>query len=582
MRRSLSVMFSLAALAPLQGQSPLAVLKLVPASAESVELTWRLAESNPRYLKAVTGIGAKDGLVSLEQLAHIGISDLASGTVATASFPEADATSAKPGKKAEKKAGNHSVSYFPIKDSKAFLARVHAKRVGNDWQYEWKSESAKERRYLAFRDGYALVSEQKNLLEAALKSGPGLDAELASLNAWMLEQDTVMLASAASTRRGLASLVDESGKGKTRNPLPSQLLGELGERARKSIHHVALGLKMPAEGGLVMQARAFFTPGSPMAVEAAAHAPLAGHPLGKLPETPFALALGGEWPQSLNAFNRMALQGTKLSEDDRKALTALVSKCQDQVQRMAFTFQAPARSGDPFLQGFCGMVDVKDAKAWMEANRSQITWMGEHMNGAYVYQADCLPELPSFTLEMDLSALAGDKIPSAQMAMVGGLLFGGSRCRISYGLLDDHTVLTVVGGADALKAFLTKVKDGKLLAARPTIQSVDAQLPKGASLAIYLDPKGFQDLVVSVLNSFAPGKTSEIKAIGAVAPLAAVVSMDPAGIQISGLARPESLEAMAQLFASVKSVMAPPAKPSPEGPESEGADVEDQDEDGGE
>ena len=108
----------------LAAQSPVALLKLIPASASSVEFTWRLAESNERYLKATSPLGAKDGLVDLEANGHLTLADLAPGAVAVVRFPDPEEAPAKAKKAAAPKtdpkppAEGWKVLVAPVKSAK--------------------------------------------------------------------------------------------------------------------------------------------------------------------------------------------------------------------------------------------------------------------------------------------------------------------------------------------------------------------------------------------------------------------------------------------------------------------------------
>lgn len=544
------LLFLFAALSPLRAAGPLDVLKLVPASAESVELTWKPAEATARYQAALSFLDKKDEMVDLGKIGHLSLQDLAPGPVAIAKF-EVSAQPRKPKAKVERT--EVSVGIFPLKDAKALLGRVKARKVGTQWTYEWAEAGKKEKRYLALKGEHAFISEDKATLEKALQPGLNLEAEGALLQDWMLRQDSVLLIPEKATLSLLTSTKDSEARPKAKVPMAG-LLDELAAKARTSVHHVAIGLQLPSNGGMLLQARAFFKPGSTWAKEAGTHEAPSSHPLGLLPEGPFALAMGGEWPRALDVFNRMAMEGPWLSGEDRKVFGQMLDRNQAQVQRMAFVFRAP-KPGEPFLQGFNSILEVKDAKVWMAASREHIAWIGERLKGAYALQPDCLPEVPSHTLQLDLAKLTASETPNPQLLFMGSMLFGGNQCRISYGQLDEHHVLCVVGNGEVLKGFLDQVRSQPQLTQRAAIQAVDAQLPKSANFAIYLDPLGLRDLVSLVMQGIL-GKPIDLpKAIIAVPPMAGAISMDAQGIQFSGFAPAESLQALVQLLDATKHSM---------------------------
>jgi hypothetical protein len=561
--------------------APLAVLKLIPDSASGVELTWRLAESSERFRKATAALGGKSELTNIEASAHVSPEDLAPGTVAEAYFPDL-----KPKPKAKKqegedagpeaKAPSRKVLYIPVKNAKALGAKLKAKAAGAVQRYQWKVDEEVQVRYLAIRSGYALVAEDKAVLEMALKAGPSLEAELAPLGPWMLEHDVVVMATEKAVQRNLDELIQD-GEGKSGQPgapgaAIAGLFKDLAKKARASVHHAGFGLDLPKEGHLRIVGRAFFKPSSPLAADAAGLPSLPGHPLGAMPEGPYALAMGGQWPLSMGFFEKMATQYPGLEPKEQERMASLMAKVNDQVLRSSFTMRAP-KGSEPFLQGITGVSELKDGKAWMEAMKQQQAWSQEHLKGLSTCQEGVLPELPSLTVSMDLGKLVGDKLPPAQVAMAGALLFGGNRMQISYALVDGHTAAYVFGDKDVLKAQVAEVQKRKALSATKGIQGADAMLPKDSRFVLYVDPRGVQQLVNAVMKAFT-GKASELPEVAETLPLAAALSMDPGGIQVSGSARPESIEAAGKAFGAVTAM----AQPKGEGGEEPGETEPDMDE----
>jgi len=551
------VLSALCIASALVAQSPTDVLKLIPESATSVDLTWRMAEANERYLKATAALGEKDGLVNFETLTHMAPGDIAPGTIAQVSFrdPEDSPAKNKARKAADKSAADHpstwKLTLVPVKNPKELAKRLKAKGASAVQSYQWKlGEAPAQERYLAFRAGYALVSEHKSLVELALKPGPSLEPELAPLAPWLQEHDTVMVITEKSIRQAMEEVIQEAHppSGAPDSPLPGLFKG-LAEKVRSSVPHVALALDLPKDGSLRVTARAFFKAASPLASEGAALPALPGHPLGRLPEGGYALAMGGQWPLSMGFLQTMASQVPGLKGEDREQLTKLLNAVDDQVLRTSFRLRAP-QSGEPFVQGMTGVSELKNGKTWLEAMKRQQAWSQAHLGGAFSYQEGVLPELPSLTVNIDLGKLAGDKVPPAQMAMIGGLLFGGSRLQISYAVVDEHTLAYAFGEREALKPLLAELQQRKPLSASKGIQGAEALLPKDGRFLFYLDPRGLQGLVASVLKAFT-GKDATMTQVAETLPLTGAIAMDASGIQFTGSARPETLEAFGKVFSEL-------------------------------
>ena len=560
----------------------LAVLRLFPASAKSLTLTWNLAESDARYLKSVEGTGTRDGLVELDALAHLETSDLAEGTIALARFEPVRETKPNPSAKASAGDGDAwSVLAVPVKSAASIQKLVHAQAAGSAQggklsdakilKYRWKVDGAFETRFLAFRNGFALISRRRALLESVLKDGAaapmGLEAEFAPLKAWMLTQDSVITVTERYTAKTLEDFFSTKGKGGSSAKLMASFFRDLGVKAKASVHHVALGLKFPDQGGLAITARAFFREGSPLASEGAALTPIQGHPLGALPEGPYAMAMGGQWPNFTRLMENLGGTLPNLKPEEQAALKELSRQAEAPVDRMAFAWQA-SKAGDPLFQGLSAVLELKDGSAWMQAMKLRANWLDEHLNGACTFEENILPDgaAPggaSFMVGSDLNVMTGGKVPPAQMAMIGGLLFGGPKLKVSYALLDEHRALCVFGDSVALRRMVTKVAEGKPLAASRPVQKADAMLPKDARLSMYLDPKGVRDLVGAVVEAFLPQKGATLPDPGAVTPLAGAFSMDAQGLQFSGVASSEALAAIAQVFTGVGKLLAPPAAAGP-------------------
>jgi hypothetical protein len=559
--RSLLLPGLAAALAAQAPQAPTAAFKLIPASATEVEFTWRLEESNKRFLAATASLGTKSDLVNLEGRAHLSLADLATGAVVDVHFenPKVAAKGAKPLPKARR----WSVLMVPVKDGKRLAARLQAKATGSVQRYEWTTEQGPQERFLAFRGGYAFVAEGRDMLELALKPGPSLEAELKPLATWLTAHDTVLLVTERTVHRAIEEALMEHPSKAASPALSAGPFKELGELARTSVRHAALALDVPEDGSLRFTARAFFRPHSPLAAKAASLPPLQGHPLGGLPDGPYALALGGRWPLPMAFFEKVAGQYPGLDPKDREQLVGLMAKVQEQQLGMAARFRGTAK-GEPLLQGLTGLVELKDGQAWLAAVKQQLAWCQEHFKGVYTYQEGVLPDLPSLTVSIDFGRLAGGKELPPQVGMVAGMLLGGMQLTISQALVDGHEAVYAFGGKEALRRAVDEVLLHTPLAASPKLKAIDLLLPKETRFSLYLDPSGVRAMLTTLMAAFT-NKEPNLPEVADTLPLAGALAMDPGGIQFSGSARPESLEAMVKLFSGLSKAM-PGQKQGAEGP----------------
>ena len=541
-----------------QTASPsIAVLHLVPATATAVELTWKLAESDARYRAALAPLGEKSGLVDLEGRAHLNLEDLAPGPVVEAHFEAPGGT--KRTSKVARTTTEWKLLMVPVRSAKQLAAKLQAEVDGPLQHYRWKAGKDEQERFLAFRGGYALISEHREVLDLALKPGPSLESELAPLAPWMLAHDTVAVATEQTVRRALESAF-RSGDGRKQPGMAP--FKALIEKARASVSHAALALDLPHDGSLRLTGRAFFKADNPLAIDAAALPPLSGHPLGRLPEGPYALAMGGHWPLPLSLFQQAAGRYPSLDAKTQEEAAALAMRLNELQRSMAFRLRAP-RTGEPLLLGLSGTAVLKDGQAWMAAMREQQAWFQAHLSGVFSFQEAVLADLPSITVNIDLAKLAEGKVPPAQLARFGNPLFGGNQFSISYAVVDGTTLAYTIGDREALKALVSEVRQSKPLAATKGIQAADALVPPDSRFLIYVDPSGFRTVSTRVIQALT-GKAPDPAALEEVLPLVGAISMDPAGFQVCGGAHPKSLEAMARVFSGTSKAF--PSKPTPGDP----------------
>ncbi len=529
--------------ASLMAQSPKALLKLIPTTAEHVELTWNPATAEAAYRAALTGVDTHPNLMGLDGKVHVNVKDLAPGPVAVAFWPKVSVGT-------ESASPQPEVVFVPIKDAKAFAAHLNAKAEGGVQQYSWTGANGAESRYLAFRGPYALISRSKALIQDTMKVEGGLDTELESMLPWLTARATAVVITASGTTKGLADIA--SGLDPKGPPSPAKAF--LGEqlrgwvtKAQASIHHIAVALDFPEPGTVRVTGRAFFSPGSVLSKEAAdASAPPAVL-MGALPEAPFALALGGGYPEAFNFMSQMALQDPELTDAQRADYKAVLEKDAGLTESFSLSVEPPVE-GQPFFSGISTYRRIKDIPAWLAAAKAQEDFARARMGEGMTVEHGTFEGRPTIITSVDLNTMAKGKLPPEQMGMFSALLFGGNRMVTSQAVLDDHNVIMVFGGKDRLEAAIAKAKQGP---AFKGLGKTNALLPEGARFGIYAHPKGLETLYTTVTTTLGlpPGKQGA--PLPSVPPLGGVLTLDPGGMQFTGVAKTETLVAFKSLFSNV-------------------------------
>ena len=555
--------------APLFSQALRPGLALIPDSVETVEIYPRPAEAEVRGRAFSARFGDAGPFSGLEGRTGIRPADLSPGAAFLAEYP-APAPQGKPGSKADP-APTRYLAVVPAPAPEALLARLKATRRGDLWSYQVAGET----RHAAARGGFLLISSDRATLQAALATKDSLAKEVdAPLESWLASHDTDLLWSGRTLRAGLDGAVADLHK-PAAGPDPALVwkvrFKALVEKAQASVVHAAMGLDLAQDGSVRVAIKAFYRPGSPLAVDAAALAPLGAHPLAGLAQGPFALALGGQWPDwfSLMGSDPDLAQSTypaaSLPTGFQVRMAQALQAEQAQVQALAVRVAPPVQAGDPLLKGAVSVLRVSDARAYLAAQDRIVALHAEAaaksgLAPLLTLQKAILPDLPSYALVTDLTRLQGGQ---AQAAMVGGFLFGEPQMRQSVAEVDEHTLVAVFGDGEALRRTLQDLKRTGALSAAAGIKRTDSLLPQDSRFSLYLDLKGLRDLAQALAAAFGKGGTP-LPEVPAVAPLGLAFTCDPSGFQLQGAAHPETLAALSELFAQLRKTTAQAPEAAPE------------------
>ncbi|HEU4950626.1 MAG TPA: hypothetical protein VFT46_01680 [Holophagaceae bacterium] len=556
--------------APLLSQALKPGLALIPASVETVEIYPRPAEAELRGRAFSARFGDAGPFSGLEGRTGLRPAELSPGAAFLAEYP-APEVQGTPAKQAAPARARY-LAVVPAPAPEALLTRLKATRHGEFWTYTLAGET----RYAVARGGFLLISADRATLQSALAVKETLAKEVdAPLEAWLASHDTDLLWSGRTLRSGLDGAVADLHK-PAAAPDPGLAwkirFRALVEKARASVVHAALGLDLAQDGSVRMSVKAFYRPGSPLAVDAAALAPLGTHPLAGLAEGPFALAMGGQWPDWFSLMGsdpdlaQAAYPAGSLPTGFQVRMAQALQAEQAQVQALSVRVAPPAQAGDPLLKGAVSVLRVSDASAYLAAQDRVVALHTEAaaksgLAPLLTLQKAILPDVPSYALVTDLTRLQGGQ---AQAAMVGGFLFGEPRMRQSVAKVDEHTLVSVFGDAEALQRTLQAFKRAGALSAAPGIKRTDTLLPPDSRFTLYLDLKGLRDLAQALASAFGKGG-APLPEVPAVAPLGLAFTCDPSGFQLQGAAHPETLAALSDLFAQLRkaTAQAPDATPEP-------------------
>lgn len=538
-----------------QAQSLKEGLALLPARCNSVEVYPNPARAEQRG-SVLEGLSTKPGsFTGLKSKLGLAPSELEAGVLLVG---ELEQQGAKKPENAEK-LPTAFLAALPAAKAEALLAKLHAKKGQGSWTYHLGGAKG-ELRYAAARPGFVLVSDKAWALDEAMAARENLAAELdAPLESWLMGHDAAFLVGGRELRKSLADMAESDPK--KASTLPKAFrdhFKDLGAKAKASIIHAALGLDFPEGGALRFSGRAFYRPGSPLAQDAAASAPLGMHPLTGLPQDAYALALGGQWPSLFNLFGSdpelafLAFGEKTLPEDAKARCLAAMKASQDQIESMACLLEPGSKSEDPLLHKTVMLYRVKDAAAYEQAAEAVAAAQGELAKAAGMepfttFTRDILPGQPSYSSSIDLGRMGA---APGQARMFMSMLFGGTDLKMSSAQLDGHTWLTVFGGAEDLKWALLRTKQGAGLPEDPLQKRADQLLPPVSRFSLYLSPKGLRDLAQVAMAAF--GRGQALPEVKAVPPAGAVLLLDAGGVEVQAAAQPETIAAVKAFFDEMK------------------------------
>lgn len=457
----------------------------------------------------------------------------------------------------------------------AILKGLKARKDGDGWSYRLgpSGEKAGAERYGAVRKGLLFLSDHRERL-----TPPEAVEDVALLRPWISGMDLVMgttrhqmAAGLAQARLGMAALqadpprqgeADSKTKGAAANLAIAkpilQMLEPFVAKLQASADRAALGVGFRPEGVRV-KGQVFFKAGSPLGAETAAVP--AGTRLQGLTGADHVLAGGFSGPAlipltSLGAGMIRALAGEKID----KALLARWEGSQaitsQGLRNIAWAVALPTQAGAPWLSGIHSVMKVADARAHLAAMAEGQELSAQLLKAlpvesgrsfAMTLQRDILPGVPSLGLSMDLTDLAGEKGMPPQAGPAMTMMLGSPRFQISYGALDDTTIVMAVGDAEGLKTTLARVKTGQSLEAQPAVQKALGLLPEGAMFQMLLSPAGFAQATKKLMATFGAPQPVALPACSD-AQIAMAVYWTAEGIRLNAIAPAAALQDLGGLF----------------------------------
>jgi len=455
------------------------------------------------------------------------------------------------------------------------LKRLKARKDGAGWSYRLLPSAGGEERFVVLRQGVLLLSDHRELLEV-----PATLEDLGSLRSWMSGLDMVLgttrsqlTAGLMQAKQGMAMLQampDQPKKEGEENPKADsanlailkpvfQFLEPFVSNLQASADTAALGVGFRPEG-VHMKAQVFFKPGSPLGADTSSLS--AGTRLQGLTGMDHITAGGFSGPAmaplaGLGTAMIRGMVGKTADPDLLKRWEASQEITTKGLQNIAWSLAMPTKPGAPWLTGIHAAMKVADARAHLAAMADGQELSTQLLKALpkearlslpMTFQRGILPDVPSLGVSMDLSGLMGEKGMPPQAGAAMTMMLGGPNFQMSYGLLNDTTIVMTVGDANVLKDALARMKSGQLLEQQPAVQKALGMLPAGAIYQMLFSPAGFTQAAKTLMATLGGGQKVALP-ICSDSQIAVGVYWTPAGLGFNGVA---PVAAMNDLSALVK------------------------------
>jgi hypothetical protein len=544
----------LTAVVPAHAQTVQDALKVVPRDAMAFVVISHINEADARLSDLAEQLKLPlPGSVLKLAKAQLGISKGLNdeGTALVALIPDPDLDSEPVG-----------VFFVPTTDYKALLQELKAKNPDAEIT---EFQPPKGPAMLIARKGpFAAIgkADQKEAFEKALKSAGG-GKGAGRLQAWLGKNNV----SGVLTNKGLKLIIAKirGGLEQAKNALvlappdAAEIAGSVVSGLENFVKDVesdvtvlAGGLRLDKAGNLHLSSRALFVKDSGFARAGGEVKAPEGGPLAGLPSRPFALAVGGSFPESaMKAMMSFSSQMMKLTMKDvpaekLKQLEAAYAMLAKGMRSSAIMIGAP-KEGAGLFSNIIAIMKVDDAPAYLTRQEKSIKAISDAMKGANVpfappmhvkrLKIDGRPALESVT---DFGETQG--IDELQKKIIEGL-FGG-KLTATVVAVDDATILTRYTSPAGMKKLLASIKTQGDLASSGAVMKITAMLPKGAQWEGFISPHGVMDIVKRIAEK-APNPPA-LPEMGKSPPVGFAVRITPGGLEGDMVVPSQALQAVTQ------------------------------------
>ena len=543
--------------APALAQDVKDTLRIIPDDAAAFVLTRHLEQSNDQLLSLLQKVSAPP--ISPLELAKLtfGVSKglNVKGCAGIAVFA--------PAGEAEEPV---AVYLIPVSDYPQFLAQFKAKDGG----ISEITLGSGTKMAVASKGKHAVMVEarQRGTLKKFLESTRNLAGWPEPVQAWVASHDVVLSATphgiktvTGLMRVGLAqakpqfAMIDSPSIGAWIDGVETFLKG-----VSSDVTHAGVGIKM-AKGGLSVEARALFAPGSGFANASAGVNASMGGPLAGLPSGPFAIAFGGALSENTMAeLMKLNIESIKMLA---KAADAKLSKEQAEMMEKAYVnmmrglrgmsmVMRNGNAGDSLFSGLTATMKVDDAPAYLERYEKGLIVLNAlskelkipGFNQTYTMKKTMIGKVDVLEVTMKLGDAGEDPLQKKMMEM----MFGRGEMVTSVAAADPTTVLFSYKPASTMAETLkVYARTKESLPFDPRVAGTLAMLPQGSQWVLLVEPRGMMSMVGNGIKRIAPDAKFQLPDFPPTPPIGVGARLSETGFTIQTVIPGEVLEGIGKV-----------------------------------
>ena len=354
------------------------------------------------------------------------------------------------------------------------------------------------------------------------------------------------------------------------------------ERADKEISQFAVGLNVDQEGGLHIDIRALFFPGGAWATAGKNLEHSGAVKLATLPAGPFMMAFDGKMPSSLsknymnlsvdmlNSMNK-AGGGKALTPEQIKQLNEMSEKSMHQMESMAMVMRVPP-PGASLYESMVAAIKVKDSAKYIADYQKAFAGL----KAAFGKSGAAIPifsdakkvkigDLNGVRMTMDMGKVLAQQPNNPATKQMMKMMFGpDEKLNVYMAPVNKTTVaMCYVKPENILHVKAACENPQASLAADSDIAETAKLLPKGAQWVCYISPKGFMELISSVmLNVLPPGQAPPaLPAFPQTPPIGIGAELSSRGLDLQIVAPAAAIKGIGTYVKEMQRMFAPGAPP---------------------